>query len=161
MKKIFIAVFGIIAFASCGKKEETKVVTEQEMEQPEITIQDRECFLWTSKGKDTIKMSLTTANGGNISGDLEYNFFEKDGNKGKFSGLIKGDTIYVTYDFQSEGTNSTRESAFLKKGNTLVEGFGEVETKGSSQTFKDKKALKFDGSVTLNKVDCADFKVAK
>ena len=145
----------MIAFASCGKKEEEKpVVTEQEMEQPEITIQDKECYLWTSKGKDTIKMSITTGNGGNVVGDLEYNFFEKDGNKGTFSGLAKGDTIYATYDFESEGMNSTRESAFLKKGNTLIEGFGDVETKGNAQTFKDKKALKFDGSVTLNKVDC-------
>jgi len=155
MKKLFIVAIGMIAFASCGKKEEEKtVVTEQEMEQPEITIQDKECYLWTSKGKDTIKMSITTANGGNVVGDLQYNFFEKDGSFGKVSGMTKGDTIYVTYDFESEGMKSTRESAFLKRGNTLVEGFGEVETKGNVQTFKDKKTLKFDGSVTLNKVDC-------
>lgn len=162
MKKVFIVAVGIMAIVSCGKKEEEKtVVTEKEMEQPEITIQDKECFLWTSKGKDTIKMSITTANGDNVSGNLEYNFFEKDGNLGTVSGLKKGDTIYVTYDFQSEGMQSTRESAFLIKGNTLVEGFGEIETKGSNQTFKDKKTLKFDGSVTLNKVDCEGFKIGK
>lgn len=155
MKKVFIVATGIVAFISCGKKQEEKtVVTEKEMEQPEITIQDKECYLWTSKGKDTIKMSITTVNGGNVMGDLEYNFFEKDGNVGKVSGMTKGDTLYLTYDFESEGMKSTRESAFLKKGNTLVEGFGEVETKGNAQTFKDKKTLKFDGSVTLNKVDC-------
>jgi hypothetical protein len=155
MKKLFIIAIGMIAFVSCGKKEEEKkVVTEQQMEQPEITVQDKECYLWTSKGKDTIKMSIITANGGNVVGDLEYNFFEKDGSVGKVSGMAKGDTIYATYDFQSEGMQSTRESVFLRKGNTLIEGFGEVETKGSNQIFKDKKALKFDGSVTLNKVDC-------
>lgn len=153
--KMIIFAMAAAAFASCGKKEEKQVVTEQEMEQPEIVIQDKECYLWTSKGKDSIKMSVITANGGNVSGDLEYNFFEKDGNTGKFSGLAKGDTLYVTYDFESEGTKSTRESAFLKKGNTLIEGFGEVETKGNSQVFKDKKTLKFDGSVTLTKLDCA------
>lgn len=156
MKKLLILGIGILAFASCKEKveEEKTVVTEQEMEQPEITIQDKECYLWTSKGKDTIKMSIVTANGGNIVGDLEYNFFEKDDNSGKVSGMVKGDTIFGTYDFQSEGMKSTRESAFLKKGNTLVEGFGEIVTEGNKQTFKDKKTLKFDGSVTLNKVDC-------
>lgn len=156
MKKLLILGIGILAFASCKEKveEEKTVVTEQEMEQPEITIQDKECYLWTSKGKDTIKMSIVTANGGNVVGDLEYNFFEKDDNSGKVSGMVKGDTIYVTYDFQSEGMQSTRESAFLKKGNTLIEGFGEIVENGSNQTFKNKKALKFDGSVTLNKVDC-------
>ena len=140
------------------KEEEKQVVTEQEMEQPEITIQDKECFLWTSKGKDTIKMSMITANGGNVSGDLEYNFFEKDGNTGKFSGVAKGDTLYVTYDFESEGMKSTRESAFLRQGNNLIEGFGEVETNGNAQTFKDKKTLKFDAGITLNKVECANLK---
>lgn len=152
--KILVFSMAVASFASCGKKEEKQVVTEQEMEQPEIVIQDKECYLWTSKGKDTIKMSVTTANGGNVSGDLEYNFFEKDGNTGKFSGVAKGDTLYVTYDFESEGMKSTRESAFLKQGNNLIEGFGEVETNGNSQTFKDKKALKFDAGITLKKVDC-------
>lgn len=157
MKKLLILGIGILAFASCKEKveEEKTVVTEQEMEQPEITIQDKECYLWTSKGNDTIKMSIVTANGGNVVGDLEYNFFEKDDNSGKVSGMIKGDTIYVTYNFQSEGMQSTRESAFLKKGNTLIEGFGEIVENGSNQTFKNKKTLKFDGSVTLNKVDCS------
>lgn len=152
--KILVFSMAVASFASCGKKEEKQVVTEQEMEQPEIVIQDKECYLWTSKGKDTIKMSVTTANGGNVSGDLEYNFFEKDGNTGKFSGVAKGDTLYVTYDFESEGMKSTRESAFLKQGNNLIEGFGEVETNGNSQTFKDKKALKFDAGITLKKVEC-------
>ena len=152
--KILVFSMAVASFASCGKKEEKQVVTEQEMEQPEIVIQDKECYLWTSKGKDTIKMSVTTANGGNVSGDLEYNFFEKDGNTGKFSGVAKGDTLYVTYDFESEGMKSTRESAFLQQGNNLIEGFGEVETNGNSQTFKDKKALKFDAGITLKKVEC-------
>ena len=155
MKKLLILGIGILAFASCKEKleEENIVVTEQEMEQPEI-VAEKECYLWTSKGKDTIKMSIVTANGNNVSGDLQYNFFEKDGNFGKFTGMFQGDTLHATYDFESEGMKSTRESVFLKKGTTLVEGFGEIITVGNKQTFKDKKDLKFDGSVTLNKVDC-------
>lgn len=156
MKKVFIAMIGIVAFASCGKKEEEKqVVTEQEMETPEIVVQDKECYLWTSNGKDTIKMSITTANGGNVVGDLEYNFFEKDGNKGKVSGMAKGDTLLLVYDFESEGMKSTRESVFLRKGDMLVEGFGDVTAEGNNQKFKDKKSLKFDEKNALKKVDCA------
>lgn len=155
MKKLFVIAIGTVVLTSCGKKEEDKkVVTEQEIETPEIVVQDRECFLWTSKGKDTIKMSITTANGGNVVGDLEYNFYEKDGNKGKVSGMAKGDTLILSYDFESEGMKSMRESVFLRKGDMLIEGYGEVVTEGSNQKFKDKKALKFDEKGALKKVEC-------
>ena len=85
---------------------------------------------------------------------MVYNFFEKDKNSGTVSGMFKGDTLYADYTFQSEGTSSVRETVFIKKGNTLVEGFGEITEKDNKQIFKDKKALKFDESVVLNKVEC-------
>jgi len=153
-KKILILGIAFAAFASC-KKEEKQVVTEKEMEQPEISVSSKDCYLYV-KGKDTVRLTLVTANGDNVAGDLTYSFYEKDKNAGTVSGMFKGDTLYADYNFQSEGMASVRETAFIKKGNTLVEGFGEITEKDNKQVFKDRKSLKFDGRVVLNKVDCAE-----
>ena len=142
-----------MAFASCtNKTEEKTVVTEEEMEKPE-TESVKECYQYAAK-KDTVSITLITSNGNNVSGDLEYKWFEKDNNDGKISGMFKGDTLYADYTFQSEGMTSVREMVFLKKGNTLIEGFGDIEEKGDKQVFKDKKNLKFDANIVLEKAIC-------
>lgn len=151
--KILAFAIAVTFFASCKEKTEEQVVTEQEMEQPEVSVSAKDCYLYV-KAKDTVRLTLITANGNNVSGDLVYNFFEKDKNSGTVSGMFKGDTLYADYTFQSEGTSSVRETVFIKKGTTLIEGFGEITEKGNKQVFKDKKALKFDESVVLNKVEC-------
>jgi len=151
--RILAFAIAVTFFTSCKEKTEEQVVTEQEMEQPEVSVSAKDCYLYV-KGKDTVKLSLITANGNNVSGDLVYSFFEKDKNSGTVSGMFKGDTLYADYTFQSEGTSSVRETVFLKKGTILVEGFGEITEKDNKQVFKDKKALKFDESVVLNKVEC-------
>jgi len=153
-KKILILGIAFATFASC-KIEEKQVVTEKEMEQPEVSVSSKDCYLYV-KAKDTVKLTLISANGGNVSGDLVYNLYEKDKNSGTVSGMFKGDTLYADYSFQSEGMNSVRETVFIKKGNTLVEGFGEITEKDNKQVFKDKKALKFEGDLVLNKVDCVE-----
>ncbi len=43
---------------------------------------------------------------------------------------------------------------FLKKGNTLVEGFGDVEEKSGKMIFKNTGGVKFDESVLLKETDC-------
>lgn len=153
--RILIFAVASVFFASCKEKTEEQVVTEKEMEQPEVVVSAKDCYLYV-KGKDTVKMALVTANGNNVSGDLVYNFYEKDKNSGTVSGMFKGDTLYADYTFQSEGMSSVRETVFIKKGNTLVEGFGEISEKDNKQVFKDKKALKFDGTIVLEKVDCVE-----
>lgn len=151
--RILAFAVAVTFFVSCKEKIEEQVVTEKEMEQPEVSVSAKDCYLYV-KAKDTVKLTLITANGNNVSGDLVYSFFEKDKNSGTISGMFKGDTLYADYTFQSEGMSSVRETVFLKKGTTLVEGFGEITEKDNKQIFKDKKALKFDESVVLNKVEC-------
>lgn len=154
MKSKFLILGMIFSLVACNKKaEDTQVVTEKEMEQPEITVSGKQCYLWT-QGKDSVSMTLVTANGGNVTGDLRYNFFEKDDNSGTVSGLFKGDTLFVEYAFESEGMKSVREVAFLKRDKTFLEGFGEVEQKDNKEVFKDKKTLKFGGSLILQEVPC-------
>ncbi|RKS25189.1 hypothetical protein CLV94_0219 [Flavobacterium endophyticum] len=154
MKTRFLVLGMIISLAACNKKaEDTQVVTEPEMEQPEITAPAKECYEYAN-GKDTISLSLAITNGNNVSGDLKYALFEKDGNTGTFTGMFKGDTLYADYMFQSEGMTSVREAVFLRKGDALLQGFGDITEKDNKQVFKDKKSVKFDEKMALKKVAC-------
>lgn len=138
---------------SCNKKSET-IETEQEVqtEEPKVAVIEKECFELV-KGNDTITLSLTSS-ANNVNGELKYDWFEKDGNTGTYSGIFIGDTLFADYTFQSEGMTSVRETVFVKSGNTLVQGFGDMEEKGNKQVFKDPKKLKFDNSIVLMKSDC-------
>lgn len=155
MKKVILSgVVFISVLVSCKKETETEeppVASEKiVVEEPE----SQECYRAILK-KDTISLTLSIKNGQLSSGNLSYNFYEKDKNEGALVGELKGDTLIADYTFMSEGTSSVREVAFLKKGDSYVEGFGDVvdDNKGKV-TFKDKKQLKFDGNVVLLKVDC-------
>ena len=155
MKKvIFLGVVFMSSLVSCKKAMETensssvpeKIIVEE--------IESKECYQAILK-KDTISLTLNIKNGQLSSGNLSYNFFEKDKNVGTIVGDFKGDTLTANYTFMSEGVSSVRQVAFLKKGNIYVEGYGDVviDNKGKV-TFKDTKQLKFDGKTVLSKVDC-------
>ena len=66
-----------------------------------------------------------------VTGTLSYKFYQKDSNKGEFEGTLKGDTLLADYTFMSEGTQSVRQVVFLIKGETAIEGYGDIEEKDS------------------------------
>lgn len=119
----------------------------------EPKINSNDCYVHI-KNRDTANLKINIE-GGNLIGDLDYKLFEKDSNKGKIAGQIKGDTIIAEYTFSSEGVKSVREVAFLKKADgTLSEGFSEVIEKDGKMVFKNHSALKFDDSMVFTKTDC-------
>ena len=103
--------------------------------------------------KDSIRLSIKVT-GGAVTGDLYYHLLEKDKNTGAIEGKMVGDTIIAEYSFASEGMQSVREVAFLKKGENLVEGFGPVEDINGKMVFKSRSALVFDSANLLLKVEC-------
>jgi hypothetical protein len=106
------------------------------------------------KDKDTATLKVMTS--GNITtGELSYNLYEKDKNNGIVEGELHGDTLLAEYTFNSEGKESVRQVAFLKKGDQLLEGFGDVvEGKNGKMMFKDTSKLTFGQSIIFTKVDC-------
>jgi hypothetical protein len=120
---------------------------------PDTTLNtNKACYAYISN-KDTVSLSLVKA-GTNISGELDYNYFEKDKNTGTMAGLIKGDTIFADYTFRSEGATSVREVVFLKKGDQLIEGYAEMKEEGGKSIFTDTRNLKFDGKMPLSAINC-------
>ncbi|SDG93896.1 hypothetical protein SAMN05421827_11370 [Pedobacter terrae] len=118
----------------------------------ETASDSTQCYQYI-KNRDTATLSLKTIDN-KLTGTLGYNLYEKDKNAGTIAGIVKGDTIIANYIFQSEGKTSIREVAFLKKGNQLAEGFGDVQEVNGESKFKDQSKLKFDGSMTFEKIDC-------
>jgi len=136
--------------ATTGKKE--AVVIDTTTVAPPAPAVSNTCYRGIL-GKDTTDLQLTITGGTTVNGQLRYNRFEKDDNNGSITGEKKGDTLLAFYTFQSEGMNSVREVVFVKKGDVLVEGSGEVEDKNGRVVFKDRGKLKFEGS-GLELVEC-------
>jgi hypothetical protein len=157
MKKVIVLGFVFLSvLVSCKKEIEKEVETIPDASEKivvEETVSD-ECYSASIK-KDTILMNLTIKGNEVTNGKLSYKFYEKDKNEGTLVGELKGDTLIADYTFMSEGVSSVRQVAFLKKGNTYVEGYGDVvdDNKGKV-TFKDITQLKFEGKTVLSKVDC-------
>ena len=103
--------------------------------------------------KDTIMMNLTIS-GTDVSGDLNYSLYQKDKNKGSLKGSFQNDMIVADYTFQAEGTTSVRQVAFKKVGDSLVEGYGDIEMKGDTARFKDVDHLEFHNDRPFTKTDC-------
>lgn len=145
MKSIIsILSLAVIIFA-CNQKQE-----KQEATQPR---NEHEILCYSYMNKDTVKLQIMIHNDNSVMGDLEYSIFEKDRNTGQFVGKIYGDTIVVEYEFMSEGSGSVREVAFLKNGETLIEGFGPMDETGTR--FANRSQITFTG-FELKKTKCDD-----
>jgi hypothetical protein len=104
--------------------------------------------------KDTVFLSIFDKSK-IITGSLNYNYYEKDKNSGTLRGNMYGDTLLAEYIFKTEGIISIRQVAFLKQGDSFIEGYGDVEEQYGKIVFKNRSALGFTGKV-LHKVDCND-----
>lgn len=108
--------------------------------------------------KDSVSLHIDYAEDHRISGSLMFHFFEKDRNKGTITGVMKGDTLYATYTFMSEGKQSFRAVVFLKKGETFTEGYGKINDTTGEPDLSDRSAIHFEGKMILKKTDCPDNK---
>jgi hypothetical protein len=93
-----------------------------------------------------------------VNGELVYQLHEKDKNEGVVAGEFQGDFLLAEYTFMSEGVTSVRQVAFMRRGDDLVEGFGEMKEDMGKMVFVDPTALNFDdsGGIVLRKVSCPE-----
>ncbi|SFG94095.1 hypothetical protein [Pedobacter insulae] len=139
--------FAIIGIFSACQPRESKTVDHKT---PSTTKQS--CYAYFNN-KDTASLTIITS-GHVITGELSYRLFEKDGNKGTMKGEMRGDTLVADYLFDSEGRQSTRQVAFLKKGGKLLEGYGEITEKQGKIIFNDISTLKFGDGIIFTEVNC-------
>ena len=111
------------------------------------------CYLG-NVGQDTAFLSLSQE-GTQVSGNLSYQFYEKDQNSGSVQGEVLGDSLLLlSYTFMSEGMESKRQVAFLHKDGKLIEGTGALKEQDGGFTFEDIAQLNFGNSFELASTDC-------
>lgn len=158
--KILLSVMIVALLFSCKKADDSKEQDKVDSTKTETVVDvtsEREplkevCYKYDN-GKDLIDANLLYDNG-KVSGKINYNLFEKDKNSGNIVGTMNGDTIIANYIFMSEGVESFRQLAFLKKGDALIEGYGDIEEKDGRMVFKDIKKLNFPDKIQLKEVPC-------
>lgn len=153
MKKSIVIITALAGFiAACQNKTPEQKIDSLAKAPDTAVTENRMCYTYL-KQKDTVSLSLTKV-GNAVTGELNYNFYEKDKNSGTMAGTVKGDTILAEYTFNSEGKSSVREVAFLQKGDQLIEGYGPVAEKGGKTVFTNHAELKFGEGVALSLIPC-------
>lgn len=154
MKKSMVVVLLLFAVSSCKNKEKELEITEETTEEVIAQVPspglEVGCYTYDADGSKVV-MEITQIND-SVMGQLNYALKEKDGNTGIFKGVLKDSVLIGSYSFMSEGFQSSREVAFLLKGNQLVEGYGELDDTGMA--FKDKETINFTSSMPLIKSEC-------
>jgi len=154
MKKLIILSFFTLTILSCKDNNENKKSTDEKTQsiiEKELTPSlETGCYIYND-GKSIINFEITET-GNQISGKLTYELYEKDSNKGTFTGNTSNDKLFGIYTFESEGIESSREVAFMIKDDLLIEGYGELNESGNA--FKDKKTIKYVSKMPLKKTDC-------
>jgi hypothetical protein len=112
------------------------------------------CYGWIA-GEDTATLQLTVT-GNKVSGDLIYDWSEKDRNSGKLQGVLQDSLILANYTFLSEGVSSVREVVFKIKGDSLFEGSGNVDASKDTIKYKNITKLKFAGDHPFIKGICTE-----
>lgn len=144
---IVLSSLAAVIFASCNNNSTKVETSEIPVDSTAVApVLDTVSACYTFQNDKMLVTLHTDAVGAKVTGHLSYNYAEKDDNSGTISGEYKGDTLFAEYKFVSEGVESIREVAFVKNGTTLTEGFGEVTEQGGKVTFKDKAALKYEGT---------------
>ncbi len=145
------AIAGLVV--SCNNNPTKTDVEKTDVEKKATDNETHQCYADTFK--DKVFLNLTIKDN-NVTGSLDYQIAGKDQNKGSLQGEMRGDTLIADYNFMSEGTQSTRQVIFLKRGNTLMEGYGDVEEKNGKMIFKNTAQVNFGNGIVLQKVECKE-----
>lgn len=148
-RKLLVSIVGSLSIISCNYSS----TRTNESEKTVVIQNGSTCYLFATS-KDSVYIKVN-ANNNIVDGELSYNYFEKDKNAGTFKGQMNGDTLYLNYQFMSEGTQSEREVAFIKTKDGLVEGYGEMDSETGTK-FKDKSQIKFTNTNLLSIVKCKE-----
>ncbi|WP_421942664.1 hypothetical protein [Pedobacter sp.] len=156
MKRIFTLAAALSIFLfSCqsDSKKYTTVDSSIMSERQSEYVSPDECFTY-SKNNDNVSLLIYGTGGNKVIGKLSYNLDGKDKNDGEFYGYSIGDTIIVDYKFQSEGTWSKRQVAWVRQGDKFLEGYGETYQDKDEVKFKNYRKLTYGNSIVLEKTKC-------
>lgn len=159
-----VAFFGLIVclLASCGSQTSGDAAPQADGvhgNAPQTTggFSDRlvvleGCYEMTLK-RDTATLSLHLQDS-IVTGNLRYNWYEKDDNTGTIKGVLRDSLIFADYTFESEGLTSVREVIFKIQEDGLLQASGELEDRNGKIVFRNPSSLQYTYSSPFVKVAC-------
>jgi len=148
----------IIGLGSCKEPKKSEKINSlkdsSKVIENKIMIPASSCYS-SATGKDSVHLKVEVFPNV-VTGNLSYNFYEKDSNKGEFEGKLYGDTLLADYTFMSEGKQSIRQVIFLIKDGNAIEGYGNMEEKNGKMVFVNQKEISFGKGLVLKKVPCGE-----
>ncbi len=142
MKKTFALILSsaLLILTACNNNKQSEAnVTDT------AKVENLQCYLAVSNA-DSAMLSIGKENVKTV-GKLAFNFSEKDDTNGSVSGEFNGDTLFVEYAFKYKGTKYSNPQVFLMKGDSLVQGHGDMRTMLGRTYFEDHSKITFDGFV--------------
>lgn len=145
---LIIALCSII-FVSCNsntKKAELKDSVET------FSMENASCYKAVSNA-DTATLKFDQK-GKKVVGVLAFNFKAKENTNGTIIGEFKGDTLFVDYTFKLKGKGYKNPQVFLKQGDNLMQGSGELEVYVGRTYFKKSVPFIFKNGFVFEPLDC-------
>jgi hypothetical protein len=121
--------------------------------------QSLNCYRFVLK-RDTILLQLRQT-GDSISGFMAFDNYQKDSSHGEIKGYSNKDTMYVLYNFLSEGMRSVMEIALLKSGSSLIRGIGTMVNRNDTVFYKDHNSIHYQDGQKLDLIPCERLKGLK
>lgn len=152
-RKILLLAYVFFWVSACSPPEKS-THEDQTVDVPsQKTHSGASCYLFTTE-TDTVYLVMDPPGAGKITGELSYDFYERDGNIGFIEGEVQGDTLIADYTFLSEGMVSVREVGFLLGEDQVIEGYGDVDEVDGRMVFWHKDSLDFSNGLVMSKVPC-------
>lgn len=144
----------LLSFAACNGNKSTS-----EQQNDTLAVSHTECYVAVFQN-DTARLNLSTLEGSKITGNLLIQYDNNPKNEGELKGRRNGDTIFADYTYTVgtyEKAINKNPLAFLVKGDSLILGIGEIESKMGRSYFKPGTPIHFDkGRFRFVKGECKD-----
>lgn len=155
--KIMSIITMILVLAGCsGPQRERSTHADTEDTTPlqnrAPTVEMQRCYLHVN-GRDSVHIAFEVGSD-SVEGTLYFNNYQFDDSRGTIRGRFHGDTLKVVNDYLAEGMRSRSQEAFLKKGDSLIRGFGDRHLVNDTMTYSAPEDVSFENGQVFRPTPC-------
>lgn len=132
-----------------------KAAPQTAITEPQTSTLQAGCYR-AVQNRDTILLQLEI-NGNIVTGQMQYDNFEIDGNVGTINGVLQGGRISGVFTYASEGMWSVREIVFeVRNGQLLQADTRNMKLDKDTLRFANPDSLVFDAQRPFSSVRCTE-----
>ncbi|MBC7747379.1 MAG: hypothetical protein H7Z76_02150 [Methylotenera sp.] len=152
---LFCLLLTCSGLGSCKNNQSEKIIEAKEAKE----LVSEQCYKAVYE-KDTLDLKINTFKDGEITGDMVMAIANMPKKVGEIAGEFKGDTLFASYTF-IQGTDKEKTfknpMAFLKRGNELILGNGQIQITLGASHFVKGESIDFERvKYKFSEVDCVE-----